>query len=312
MLPADILARHAGEAARYIALDLLAQARAAAGRLGDDDDAEALHDFRVAIRRLRSTSRAWRAELEPSLRPRHRRALRALQAATGDGRDGEVALAWLAAQRSELRPAQRHGHDWLVERLERKREGSLVRVRDETSHAFERIDRELAQRLERMTIEIRAAVTGRAISFGAALASRAREQADELVEILGEVSSADDEERCHASRIACKRLRYLVEPLQPQLEAAGCVVARCKRLQDLLGELDEGPVRLRELAEAFAEATVEETQRLFELVRPRATGRPARPAGRSARPGLFELIRRVQRRVRLHFEDLEKHWLGGE
>ena len=76
-LPSDILLRSAEEAARRIALEFLAEAHAASRRLDDSEDAEALHDFRVAVRRLRSTTRAWRAELRKSISKRHRRALRA-------------------------------------------------------------------------------------------------------------------------------------------------------------------------------------------------------------------------------------------
>ena len=57
-LPDDLLDRPAPDAVRHVALDFLRQAAEARERLGDPSDAEALHDFRVAIRRLRSTVRA--------------------------------------------------------------------------------------------------------------------------------------------------------------------------------------------------------------------------------------------------------------
>ena len=117
-LPENLLALSPEEAARRVALERLHAAREAAARLDDPADTEALHDFRVAIRRLRSTLRAWRPVLGKGLRKRHRRALRALQGATGGGRDAEVALAWLGEQRSTLNATQRRGHDWLVARLD--------------------------------------------------------------------------------------------------------------------------------------------------------------------------------------------------
>src|SRR5207244_4645218 len=47
-------------AARLLALEALDEALAASERLGDDADSEALHDFRVALRRLRSFFRGYR------------------------------------------------------------------------------------------------------------------------------------------------------------------------------------------------------------------------------------------------------------
>ena len=56
----NLLARPAEETARRLALELLDATEAAAARLGDLEDHEALHDFRVALRRLRSTLAAYR------------------------------------------------------------------------------------------------------------------------------------------------------------------------------------------------------------------------------------------------------------
>ena len=55
----------AREAARRLVRRQLETARAEAPRLHDAADAEALHDFRVALRRLRSLLRAWRKVLAP-------------------------------------------------------------------------------------------------------------------------------------------------------------------------------------------------------------------------------------------------------
>ena len=55
-LPETLLELPAEEAARFIALDLLATLRAARARLGSGDP-EALHDFRVTLRRLRTALR---------------------------------------------------------------------------------------------------------------------------------------------------------------------------------------------------------------------------------------------------------------
>ena len=85
-LPPDLLDHPVGESARLIALGFLDQAADAYRRLVTDEDPQALDDFRAALHGLRSTLRAYRPHLEHSIRPKLRRRLRKLIAATGDGR----------------------------------------------------------------------------------------------------------------------------------------------------------------------------------------------------------------------------------
>ena len=60
-IPADLLARPAEEAVRRLALVQLERAAAARSQLVEGDREEALHDFRVALRRLRSLLRSHRS-----------------------------------------------------------------------------------------------------------------------------------------------------------------------------------------------------------------------------------------------------------
>ena len=309
-LPPDVLERSPEESARRIALDRLAAARAACERLGDADDVEALHDFRVAIRRLRSTLRAWRPHLGKGASKRQRRLLRELQTATGGGRDAEVALEWLTTQRSGLGPAQRRGHDWLTRRLGERYVHAMSHTRETVGEQFERVEAELARRLERMTIEVHLLESQAGPSFGQVFADLARENVLDLARELGRVTSPEDRELCHRARIVCKRLRYLVEPLRPQREDAVSIVGSCKRLQDILGDLNDAHVLHDEIAAALEDASVEHARRLLELAGDEDPGRMRRETRRGERPGLLELARRVKLRIRAVFEDLEKDWLG--
>ena len=72
-------------------------------------DVEALHDFRVAIRRLRSLLRAYQDLTDAAIPRRLRRGLRALARATNASRDLEVKLAWLEAEKASLKPRERTG-----------------------------------------------------------------------------------------------------------------------------------------------------------------------------------------------------------
>ena len=62
-LPPDVLQRPVNEIIHRVALAFLDEARAGCVRLRDPDDETALHDFRVAIRRLRSTLSTWKDAL---------------------------------------------------------------------------------------------------------------------------------------------------------------------------------------------------------------------------------------------------------
>jgi len=112
-LPDDLLFRSDEEAARRLALKCVAAARTAERRLDDPSDREALHDFRVSIRRLRSLLRAYRPQLDAAVRPKDRKRLRAIQQATGGGREAEVALEWLTKQHGDLAPEHLAGLNWL-------------------------------------------------------------------------------------------------------------------------------------------------------------------------------------------------------
>ena len=310
ILPANLLRRSPQEAARFIALERIAEARAACRRLADPEDAEALHEFRVAVRRLRSALAQWRPELGKSIARRHRRALRSLQAETGAGRDAEVALAWLHAQRDHLAPAQRRGCDWLVQRLDERRREAKAPLRQEVGPRFEAIASELVPRLERMRVEVHLLEPETGPGFGEVFAARARDGVEALAELLDSVRGLDDRQRCHRARIACKRLRYLVEPLRPRTRESLRVVTQCKRLQNLLGDLQDAFVLQDEVARALEETSVEQARRLLDLARDEDPERMRRESRRGERSGLLELARRLGLRVRKGFELLEKHWLG--
>jgi len=143
-----LLTAPAPGAARRIALTLLDAASAARERLADANDAEALHDFRVAMRRLRSTLRAYQAQLDAVVPAKLRRRLRELARATGEARDVEVQISWLEHQRDELSPARRAGVPWLLARLTQRRERAYRDILERIAPKFDRLARRLRRALE--------------------------------------------------------------------------------------------------------------------------------------------------------------------
>src|SRR6185436_16839036 len=124
-----LLESSAEEGARLLALGLLDQAHAAADRVGHAQDAEALHDLRVALRRLRSCLRAYDAILGPAIPKRLQRRMRKLAKRTGPGRDAEVRLKWLREEGSALDDREQYGVRWLEARLSASVEGEYDRLR---------------------------------------------------------------------------------------------------------------------------------------------------------------------------------------
>ncbi|HEX4629131.1 MAG TPA: CHAD domain-containing protein, partial [Gemmatimonadales bacterium] len=238
----DLLARPAPAAVALVGTRLLDAARGAAGRLADPADVEALHDFRVALRRLRTLLRSFRDELGPAVPKKLQRRLRDLARATNPGRDAEVQLAWVRAHRAELgqRPA---GLPWLLARLDDHRLRAYEAVRREVTHEF----RQLERRTRRALAPPPADAAPRGPTFAAAAVRVIRAQVVDLERELAAAQAARDEEAIHAARIAAKRLRYVIEPLAAEVAQATATIDQLKQLQDLLGELHDLSVLTVEL-----------------------------------------------------------------
>src|ERR1700680_411930 len=119
---------------RLVAISLLDDGLKAADKLtslskefrdGDPAGNEALHDFRVSIRRLHSWMRAFKPWLSDDLRRKQRRRLSGIADATRTARDTSVQLEWLRKERSALSARQRVGLTWLSERLEGQASGGI-------------------------------------------------------------------------------------------------------------------------------------------------------------------------------------------
>ncbi len=119
-LSSEHLERQPEEVSRILVLSLLDDTIAAAERLGNPHDTEALHDFRVALRRLRSCIRDFRPYLKDSIPKKVRKELKSLASSTNTVRDAEVQLAWLNAQSNKWNEREHKGFAWLVERLDEK------------------------------------------------------------------------------------------------------------------------------------------------------------------------------------------------
>jgi CHAD domain-containing protein len=299
---ASLLALPAEEgAARYLR-HLCKQADAACLRLAEPADPEALHDFRVAIRRSRSWLRAYHRYL-PLDKPLHRR-LRALARRTNAARDAEVSMEGLQALAGQLTAAQRVGMHWMLARLEQDRRQAYADILHHVPATWPGLVRDLRHRLRRHKVAARPLFSHATFALTAAAEA-------ELAQRLTAIGGEQDIDAMHQARIAAKRLRYLLEPFRDEVQGVRETVQRLTALQDALGSMHDGHVLQQRLAESAEEAARLQIRHLLErtLANPesarRAVGRgPAEQAGLLALVGLAV----VQQHRR--FAEVQSRYLG--
>ncbi|HYR08946.1 MAG TPA: CHAD domain-containing protein [Longimicrobium sp.] len=290
----SLLQLGAHRAARWLALRFLDEAQAGRVRLDDAGDTEALHDFRVGLRRLRSTVRAYGDQLEESIGGKDRRRLKALARATGDSRDGEVMIEWMEARRDRLSEAERAGLDWLLDRLRARQEKLDRNLRDEVAHDFGRERKRLARRLSTYQAHVRAADPREEPRMGAVAADLVTAHVADLRRRLDASGSIAEQEVLHEARISAKRLRYLLEPFADELPEAAWAVKRLKKMQDTLGQMHDAHVAGRLLNAERAEA---------DALDPRPEPDPL--------PGLHALAALAHREVERLYAEACVSWLAG-
>ena len=248
----DPLTLPANRGARLVALDRLEAADGPADRLASKpDDLDALHDFRVALRRVRSWLRAFQPELEDSVSGKDRHRLRDLVDATNRGRDADVQIEWLEKTSRHGNGSRKRGAERLIDqiRIERRQRGASLNGHNLDVYLKERS--RLAKRLSTVKEPVRAQHP-QPPTLAGTISSRLPSHVDALERSLRAVRSAEDEAEAHAARIAAKRLRYLLEPAA---HVRGCksLLTQLKKLQDELGELHDAHVLGHRLRTALAD-----------------------------------------------------------
>lgn len=311
-LPDYLLDLPAEEAARLIALALLDRTTDAARRLADPTDPTALHDFRVATRRLRSCLQAYRPEIAGSVSRRLRHRLARLAQVTRRSRDAEVYLAWEREQEPSLTQRQRVGLRWHLRRLEARRRRADRHLAELVERRFAWLERRCRRGLDAYRLRIERDPSHRRHEAAAVLGSRIRKLGGDLECRLAEVRTMADEEPAHRARIAAKRLRYLVEPIRSEVDGVEPLIAKLRSLQDGLGELHDSQTHRLALARELAAAGREHARRLEAAVRAdRSLEREADEAGDDPRPGLLALAERLEEREAEAFARLRADWLAG-
>jgi CHAD domain-containing protein len=199
---------------------------------------EEVHDFRVALRRLRSWIRAADDLLRDDLPRRERVALRRLARCAGAARDAQVEWQWLTSPGEPFSAPAARAAAWLAgERL-------AIYARER-----ERLQRRTAERWPDLAAAVAAALA-RATdptdappeSLGIHLAPVMRRHLDTARAALDRIEHRTQVKVIHRARIEVKRLRYLVETVDAQSPSGARALRQLRQLQDTLGELHDAHV----------------------------------------------------------------------
>jgi len=289
----------AKRAARLVALALLRDVFAARDRLDDPSDDKALHDFRVALRRLRTWLRAFRPVLRDTLRGKTVRRLGGVADATGASRDLEVHIDWVNRARRQLKGEERKGATWLAKRLRGEKATCDAELRRVLDDAFDKRMR----RVEKALSRYEARVEGE-LSYAEVSEEIVGRHLESLASAMGKVSNLGDRAQAHDARIATKRLRYILEIVAPSESDRARAIVALKELQDRLGELHDAQTFGSELASLIAELSAEKVEAATSG--PDGTGTAA--AQVDPVPGLDALLRKLRQREKESFRLMLPVW----
>ena len=246
-LEPEELTRPPEEGARLVALRFLEDATAALGRVAGGERPDALHEFRVNLRRLRSTLQAFEPHLESRPTEQAEERLRELGSRSNAARDAEVQIAWLESRRDELSQGHLPALRWLVQELAGRRDQAQANLLEKLPERFSRLRADLAKSLAGYRTWVHLDSPDPSPTFAAVAGERLRVQAARLRESLGAISSPLDSKGCHEARIEAKRLRYLLEPVARYVPEGKRAVRSLKGLQDVLGEMHDLQILMQTL-----------------------------------------------------------------
>lgn len=287
VLSGDATGRDAVAAALATSLARLI-AHDAATRLGDP---EALHQMRVATRRLRSDLRTFRPLLDAAWAKGLRAELRWLGTALGTVRDLDVEIERLEHEAADLLPDLAP----LSAELHVRREAARTALRSVLGSDRYR------------TLLDRLVDAARDPLVGSRAAAPANESLPQLIRrawqavepAASSLEPKDPDERYHAIRIGVKQLRYAAEAAAPALggrsSAHRALALRAADLQDALGAMHDHAVILGEVRRALATTRDPVFARAAGRLEERATS--AIGEVRAAYPALWERVARRYRKA---------------
>jgi CHAD domain-containing protein len=215
-----------------------------------EPDGDAVHDMRVASRRLRAAIALFGERPLAALEPE----VKALQDALGALRDLQVLRSWLRSRRGGSGRGAA-----LAEAVDRDRASVEKKVR----LALRAWSAALAAQIDGAASE----VAGRGRLGGRMIRERVETHLARLDRRLERAGRKPSPRRVHRVRIATKKLRYVAELVRPAFqEAAGEVLTALVPLQEQLGDLHDTHVRVERLKGLVEAGTAAEAHAAEELL----------------------------------------------
>jgi CHAD domain-containing protein len=284
---------------RVVGRELLAKVREKSESLGVEDDPDAVHDFRVALRRLRSWLRAFDDEMAATVSPKVQRRFKRIADATRTSRDCEVHIEWLEKFGKSRRGKYQKATAWLVDDLRSQKANADLKLREAVDKDLERTSAQLAKGLSHYIVNLDAPADSMAFE----LARLIRDHAESAASCIARIESVGDRAQAHEARIAVKRLRYIVEPLGETIADAIALVDDLSKLQDELGALHDAQIFGSEIAKHLAKVLAASTP----IVR---GDEPSDDEGEASASDRADALRAISQR--LHREELRAFKMLGE
>ena len=311
-LPNALLSVRPEEGARRVALSFVREAQEACVRLKDGthsaDDTEALHDLRVALRRLRSAMRAYAQVLNEAVPKKRRKNLRSLVQSTNEARDAEVQLSWIEENHEALSEVERLGADAWRHALERTKHHAYRQIIEDKVPRLRTLLVQLARDLSEYDVHCVVFASEGEATFGEVASDTLALLLRDLEKALARVRSHEDESEAHEARIVGKRLRYVLEPLREASPEASDALRELKKLQDVLGSLQDLAVRTHALSKAVEDAALARARTEVGLV---VNDETRAPGHVNTEPGLLALLRLAQTQKRQVLDEVIGDWATG-
>jgi CHAD domain-containing protein len=228
-----------------------------------DEDPEAVHQARVAVRRLRSTMRTARAVLDQDWTGRLRDELKWFADLLGTVRDADVLQTRLQARLAALPEADQAGGRRLLAHLAGQRDAARASL----------VEAIAAPRFAQLLDDAVAGAQAPAVTAEAAGLARnvlpplVRKEWKKLTKAIGKAGDDPGDSALHRIRIRAKRTRYAAEAASPVIAKPARRLAKAaEAVQEVLGEQHDAVVAEGWLREAAAGARREALLPAGELV----------------------------------------------
>jgi CHAD domain-containing protein len=203
-------------------------------------DAEALHDMRVASRRVREAMEIFQSYYEPEAFKEHYRGVRRVTRTLGAARNLDVCIGFFSRLRKRVEEEEKEALLYLLDRKKKERK----RIQKRMIQKLDRLDlRGLRRALRAFFPEIR--TDGAGDGGDQDMLTRARaiveDRLDRVFGYRDAIEQESDVDALHQMRIATKKLRYAIETLYVVFEEERLdeVYNGVRGMQELLGDIHD-------------------------------------------------------------------------